>query len=184
MGHHKRNGKDQFAIFIIDVLRKRMKNLEVTRSGFADKLYDFCHAAYSWGGMGSRLYYVQHPEMKEIVLPKLGKTPRQVLIDVGNHMRLYDPNIWLNACCRGNKVGALQIITDMRFPNEYQALESYIRVKVTRPGFESTSEADIPLNGVTDWHHVIMNDGTLHDLTVKAQNFVDSVLIPKIKSEV
>ena len=182
LGHEAQNGKDQFCIFIIDHLRKRTKNLEVTRVGFADRLYDFCYSVYSWGGFKTRLHYSRYPHEKGIILPRLGLTPRQILINVGEHMRTYDENVWLNAACRGNKKGALTIITDLRKENEFKALEGFPRVKITRPGFESTIQCDVDLN-TAPWDHVIQNDGSLNLLSSRADLFCTEVILPFLAQE-
>lgn len=182
LGHEAQNGKDAFCIFLIDHLRKRTKNLEVTRVGFADRLYDFCYSVYSWAGFKTRLHYSRYPHEKEIVLPRLSLTPRQILIYVGEHMRAYDGDVWLNAACRGNKKGALTIITDLRKVNEFKALEGFPRIKITRPGFESRIQSDVDLADAP-WDFVIQNAGSLKDLSTRADLFCTEVILPFLQKE-
>lgn len=183
VGHQKYVGKDQFVKFCVDYLRQtdQYSRKKIVRRGFADKLYDFCQSMYGWAGFQSRMHYAMHPEDKGRPLHQLAglcgdkpATPRQILIDIGNHMRKYDPMIWLNAAVRDTTCDLL-FIPDCRYPNEFTTCEKAgaILVKVTRPGLETpTDEADTALNGWDDkWHHTLNNAGDLDNLRLMAETF-------------
>jgi hypothetical protein len=173
-GHQKRVGKDQFITFLIDILRPQMARTRIVRRGFADKLYDVCHSLYAWAGFRDRQFYVKNPGMKDQVLPDLGKTPREVLIQLSNKMREYDPNIWLNSTIKTDDSDVL-LISDLRYPNEFDAITAAGGkcIKITRPGLVTpTDEADTALNACCAWDLVIQNNTDLGDLWKMAETFV------------
>lgn len=176
VGHHKFVGKDQLVKFCVDYLRQtdQYSRKKIVRRGFADKLYDFCQSMYGWAGFQSRLHYSTHPADKERILHQLQKTPRQILIEIGNHMRQYDPLIWLNGCVKDTTCDLL-FITDCRYPNEFKVCEEAgaIMLRVTRPGLPTpTDEADTALDGWEEkWHHTVVNDGDLNNLRLIAETF-------------
>lgn len=177
-GHQKRVGKDQFILFLIDILRPQMARTRIVRRGFADKLYDTCHSLYSWAGFRDRMYYVKNPDEKDKILVRLGKTPRDILIGLSNKMREYDPDIWLNSTVRGDDADVL-LISDLRYPNEFAAVKEAggLCVKITRPGLpEPTDEADTALNGQHGWDLTINNTGDLGSFWKMADTFVQEYL--------
>ena len=101
---------------------------------------------------------------------------RQFLQALGSGVRRHaDPNIWL---CAGmqkadehRRNGDPVVITDMRYPNEHEAvrLRSGMTVRVHRPGLESSDdhESENALNR-HQFDAVVQNDGSLHDLAAKA----------------
>lgn len=175
-GHQKRVGKDQFAKFCVDYLRQtdQYSRKKIVRRGFADKLYEFCYSMYSYAGFKTRQYYIENQEAKEEFLPAIGMTARQLLIDISNKIREFDPNIWLNGAVKDTTCDLL-FITDCRYPNEFNTIESSggILVRVTRPDLPvPTDMADTALIGWEDkWHHTINNDGDLNNLRLAAETF-------------
>jgi hypothetical protein len=176
VGHQKNVGKDLFVKFCVDYLRQTNEytRKKIVRRGFADKLYDFCQSTYGWAGFKSRMHYMQHPEDKEHTLHQLGKTPREILIDIGNHLRQYDAEIWMNSCVRDNTCDLL-FVPDCRYPNELKLCEAEgaILVKITRPNLPTpTDVADTALNDYDPfWHHTLVNDGDLNNLRMMAETF-------------
>jgi hypothetical protein len=66
------------------------------------------------------------------------------------------------------------IITDMRFPNELEAVElrEGVTIKVVRPGTSTgTHPSEIALDGHT-MHYEIINDGTIEDLVEKVRKIL------------
>lgn len=175
-GHQKGVGKDQFVRFCFDVLRGKMGRKQLIRRGFADKLYDACYSMYGWAGFQTRTYYEQNPDKKSEKLAT-GKTVRETLIEVGNVLRWYDSDVWINANLRDSSYDIL-FVTDLRYPNEFLHIKAVggdasICVKVSRPGLpEPTDVADCALNGWTKWDAEVINDGDLNDLYLKAEKFI------------
>lgn len=180
IGHQKNVGKDEFVKFCIDILRPQTKNLKIVRRGFADKLYDFCYSTYSWAGFKPRAYYQDNPNAKNDLLLPLNKTVRQLLIEMGNHIRQYDSDIWINANLKTDDSDIL-FISDLRYPNEFLHCQANkaLTVKIHRPGLEiPTDEADTALNGWDSrWDIWIDNNGALNDLYSQAEKFVKNYLI-------
>ena len=90
LGHEAGVGKDELAKFIFDHLRNNTRGLKLFREGFADALYDCCTRIYGWAGFMNRHYYDKHRIEKERPLPLLGKSPRELLIGIGNICREFD----------------------------------------------------------------------------------------------
>lgn len=186
IGHEAQVGKDTFAMFLIDHIRKQsMKGLNVTREGFADRLYDLAYSLYKWGGFQTRQYYLIHPQLKEVVLPKLGRTPRDILIGLAEAVRLYDPAAWLNAVLM-DRAAHLKIIPDLRNVNEFEICEQAMayRLRIKIPGLPpSKNLSDKYLYSMPDerWSETILNDGDLECLNRKAQEFGDRVVIPVLR---
>jgi hypothetical protein len=66
------------------------------------------------------------------------------------------------------------IITDMRFPNEMEAVElrEGVTIRVVRPGTSTgTHPSEIALDGHT-MHYEIINDGTIEDLVEKVRTIL------------
>lgn len=185
IGHESQQGKDTFAMLLINYIRKQqMRGLKILREGFADRLYDLCYSLYKWGGFQTRQYYAENPHAKDIVLPLLGRTPRQILIGVGNIVRDYDDKAWLYAVIK-ERGYHLKIVPDLRKVNEFEHLEDegHLRLKIIDPRKpRSTLESDIDLANVPDerWSGIVLNDGTINDLNTKVIDFADRIIIPRL----
>jgi hypothetical protein len=186
IGHESEVGKDTFAMFIIEYLRtKNLRGLKIVREGFADKLYEFCHSIYGWAGFQTRQYYIVNPKHKDIILPALGKSARQILIDVGNHMRDYDLNCWLNANLK-NDDAHLKLVTDLRKMNEFEHCEQHniFRLKIWIPGkpkSEHASDKDLYAVAKERWSEWLSNDGDLQCFNQKAIEFTDRNILPTLR---
>jgi hypothetical protein len=119
-------------------------------------------------------------------------TYRQFLQELGTEaMREgLHTNVWVNALFAdykespqnvlGNEGYKLEdvypnwIITDMRFPNELEAVveKGGITIRVVRPGTSTgTHPSEIALDGHT-MHYDIINDGTIEDLVEKVREIL------------
>lgn len=188
IGNESGVGKDTFAMFLIDYLRSRnMKGLKIVREGFADRLYDLCFAFYSWAGFKSRQHYMNNSKDKEVVLPILGKCPRQILIDVSNKLNEYDPDMFMNAVSKDTNFH-LKIVPDLRRTWEFDALTNNPRgytLRITKPGIDSKWEMDQCLKTepyLSRWKQTINNDGDLPSLRQKAIVFAEETVIPQLYS--
>ncbi len=143
--------------------------------------------------------YTGH-EINDYILVKL--TPRLLLQLVGTEcMRnIIHPDTWVNALMTEYKqepyfgpdtenyaYDILEfypnwIITDMRFPNELQAVKdkSGISIKVNRPsvildgiGYNAGDHpSETALDHINDWDYVIDNDGSIEDLIIKVKEIL------------
>ena len=167
-GYKKGSGKSTAALFLSSHLRCEFPNLRIKEVSFAGKLKDVAFQLFSWAGLQRGVYYESHYKEKEIILPKLGLSPRDVWISVGNKMREINENVWLEIALCVNV--DFIIIPDLRFRNEAQtvAKKSGVLVKMVRDGLEKGSDAaETELDSWTDWDHVLNNNGTLSELNEK-----------------
>lgn len=178
-GHEKDVGKDESAKFAIQQARFSGKFKTVAKGAFADRLKQVCYDLFKWAGLQPGYYYDENKKAREIVLPLVGMTPREIWIEVGNRMRDVYPNIWIDNLLVNNNVEFL-VISDLRFPNEAEEIKRRGGkvIKIERPSIPRTGdEADDALLGYTGWSDTIVNDGTLGDLNSKVTRIVDSMIL-------
>lgn len=110
----------------------------------------------------------RHYPDSRVFLQRLGVAIRQ-------HV---DPDAWVKAALRHVRPGGRYVITDVRFPNEAQAIKDaggYI-VRVTRPGVEAVNAhvSETALDG-WDFDAFLVNNGTLADLRNRVHIFLGSL---------
>ena len=173
-GHRRRVGKDTLA----DLVRKHLamnSDLRAERVSFARRLKQTAYKLFLYAGLQDPDFYDVHPERREVPLPEIGKSPRDLWIEMGNRLRDVDPDIWIrNALDDPPRPEAdVVLVSDVRYPNE----AAYIRkrlgllVKVVRPGVSDSDDiADSALAGLPDgkWDKVVVNDGGLDALDREA----------------
>jgi len=169
----KRVGKDTSARFLDSFLRVERPGLKVKKISFASKLKDISWQLYGWAGLQPGVYYETEAgeKIKEVMIPKLGKSPRQTWIEVGNKMREVYRDTWLDYALLSPMVDII-IITDLRFQNEAERVcELGGRVyRIDRPGLiKGNDAAETALDEWDGWHGVIDNSGTLTDLNTKME---------------
>lgn len=180
LGHVALSGKDTFALILIDYLRTKRKNLSIKKIALADPLYATCALLYSHAGFKNKAHYDQHPDEKEIPM-KNGRSPRDVLIKVGQKLREYDPDCWANPVFMSPNTCDIRIITDIRTQIEFQKLVDIngLRVKINREGCLPTREVDKELVGETRWTHTIQNS-TLNEFSSRILAFADLEILPRL----
>lgn len=181
LGHRKRTGKDTLAQFIVTALRTQSKGLRIKKAGFADELKRITHHLFRWAGLKDGEYYEMHPEEREIVLPAIKMTPRQLWLGIGNRMRDVYNDIWLDFLLKDPDCDVL-IIKDMRFPAEFNRIHEMGGkcIKVVNSRIPDTDdEADIALAHVPDtvWDRLVYNNGTKHELHHQALQIVENYLL-------
>jgi hypothetical protein len=166
-GYQKGSGKDTAGKFLDIMLRAA--NVKSCRASFADKLKDVAFQLYGWAGLKRGIYYETHRDQKEVILPKLGLSPRDIWIQVGNKMREVYPDTWIKYAMNGLKCDVV-IVTDLRFWNEGTILLEHdaTLVRMSRKGILTGDDpAEVELHGWTIWHYDILNHGTLNELNSK-----------------
>jgi len=131
--------------------------------GFADQLKDISHRLYGWAGLQDAEYYEIHYKEKENMLPALGKTVRQVWIEVGNKLREVWADTWLDLLFKGTKCDYM-IIKDLRYLNEADAVKALggLVIRIDNPRCQVYDDvADRDLMFYDKWDHVILNDGDM-----------------------
>lgn len=173
----KRHGKDS-------VGRILAENYGILRLSFADQIKRFCMQT-----MG--LTYDQvYGDLKEVVDPGWGKTPREIMQQVGSSARVIHRETWTRIVFRNvnadewegelhsetrrefavsSTFGAGWVVCDVRHPDEAAQVRAHGgRVwKVHRPGVDldefSNHESERNVDTIDpDW--LIVNDGSLDDL--------------------
>jgi hypothetical protein len=120
-------------------------------------------------------------ERKEVPLPGLGRSPRELAQTLGTEWgrALVHPDVWVIACERGLRAAGVLgtdrpiVIPDTRFPNEAKWIRAQggFVLHVIRPGHLGVvgisghaSEAGLPVEA---GDVVVRNDGTIADLYAK-----------------
>lgn len=183
LGHYKRTGKDSFANFLIQELAAVNPDLFVIKRSFAWKLKEVCHELYGWAGLREPEFYETEPgaSLREVVLPGLAKSPRQIWVDFGTKAvrdQVY-ADTWRDYVFKGDhSVNGRQpnvvVVPDVRFPNETEEFEvrNGLLIKVVRPGYgPGKNRPDRELLGFNRWSNVIGDAGTMDSLRVWATQY-------------
>lgn len=109
-------------------------------------------------------------------------TPRLLLQNMGTQIgrQIIHPNIWVNALMSDYKLynGIVYpnwIVTDVRFPNEVEAIKDKggIIIRVNRPLIISDNhKSEAALDNYKDFDYVIDNEGTIEELVEKVSNIL------------
>ena len=177
-GYKKGVGKDTAGRFLSTFLKIEAPQLLIKHVSFAAKLKDISYQLYNWGGLKRGIFYESHRELKEVVLPQLGLSPREIWINVGNKLREVYTNTWINFALFGVQADIL-IITDLRFINEAKAIleADGILVKINRLGLpQGTDPAEIDLDTWNKWNYTIDNNGSLQGLNVAIEEIARNLL--------
>lgn len=162
---YAQSGKDTLGAIAVNHYR-------FTRLAFADALKRVAldsdpytnHLVQAHGWEGAK----RVPEVRTL-LQHLG-------IAVREHV---DPDAWVNAALRHVSPGGRYVITDVRFPNEAQAIKDRggVMVRVHRPGVAAVNAhvSETALDG-WDFDHHVYNDGSLDKLGVRAALLLEAVL--------
>jgi len=154
-----RCGKDTVASFI-------EKDYGFYPIAFADNVKTVCKMIF--GATDEQLY----GEEKEKIDKRYGISPRQMMQGVGQAIRNFYPDAWINAFLLRIKgwEDEYVCVTDIRFVNEFNAIKAHGGkiIKVTR-NIEGTKSVDISekdLDNIPDdkFDAIINNSGTLEDL--------------------
>lgn len=172
LGHRRDVGKDTAA----ELLRKLIPSeITVERRAFADALKDDCERIFAYAGHATRKHYDLAREDREVVLPALGKTPRELWIEYGNKMRAIDPAIWINRCLFEARA-QIVVISDVRYPNEVDAIHAnggYV-VRIDNPRAKKHhDEADTALAKCNDWDANFKNGGTIEEFMAALAPFAN-----------
>lgn len=180
-GHRRRTGKDQSAKFLDTILRIERPKMKVVKVSFAAKLKETCYELYKWAGLERGVFYEseQGIKLKEVVLPAIGMSPREIWIKVGNKLREVYADTWIDAALKNFPQADVIIITDVRFPNECDKIHTLGGrvLKLVRPGEPMSDDAsDSALDTYTGWDGFIANDSDLGALYIKIDELAQGIL--------
>lgn len=180
LGHYKRTGKDSFADYLIQELVNKRAGVSVTKMSLAWKLKQICYELYAWAGLHAPEYYEtkEGSEFREVKLPAIGKSPREIWIDFGTKAvrdHVYE-RTWLDYVVKSDHEHNVVIVPDVRFPNEFNQFHSVgaILIKVIRPGFgPGPNRPDRILLSEKRWSNVIGYSGEMEELAHWAKLYAD-----------
>ena len=196
LGHRKRVGKNEFGYMLADYLEDRGFNTQIL--AFAEAMKEMAACIFDGYGLRNAHHYEINPEHKEQPLSVINKTPRQIWIEFGNAMRAIDPDIWVRIVRRAIDGEMLReklhhvrkprafIITDVRFPNEADAIRSWGgHLAVIRRYLAPVSNdpAELALEWYGYWEWTVDNNGTLEHLAKQAENYANFLMTPKRKQQ-
>jgi len=182
LGHRKRTGKDTFASMLSGELMYN-KGLRVAIRSFARPLKVQAAQIYGWAGLEVPEVYEQKATeyLREVTLPAIGKTPREIWIEFGMKMREIYPDTWLDILLKdeNNIDYDVIIIPDTRFPNECTGILDHngLLYRILNDRVEvSDDRADNALVGhEAVWTGDINNNSTLRGLADQARNLADEI---------
>lgn len=110
--------------------------------------------------------------LKEVVDPRYGVTPRYLLQYIGTDLfRNWDPDFWVKIFTRKYGDGGLYVLDDVRFENESTTIKNMggiiIKVVSHRNSPSANSEGGqthASEQGVKNYDYKIYNDGSISDL--------------------
>jgi len=164
IGHKAEVGKDTMGRLLVE--RRSFQ-----RFGFADKLKDTVADLY-----GFTYAQMHEHHAKNTIDTRYDLTPRQVLQDFGQEQRARNPNIWCDYVF--DKMGgcSYNVITDFRFPNEYEVAKEWalikpfkevVTLKINRPESSqfsgSENESETALDDFA-FDYTYNNTGTIEEM--------------------
>ena len=111
-------------------------------------------------------------------IERFSLTPRLLLQLLGTECgrQIIHPNIWVNSTFIDYKEDCKWIISDVRFPNEAEAIKSKggILIRINRLGFEDTGnhESEIALDNYYKFDYIVDNNSTIDDLIKKIREIL------------
>lgn len=179
VGHKKSRGKDTLCNFMLNHLQINCDGCTVRKVGFADKLKDVAYQLYGWAGLHRGVYYETHYNEKEIVLPAIGQTPRDLWIGVGNKMReVYGPT-WIHYITKTDQGVDVLLIKDLGYRNEGYAVREAggVLIRIDREGPLDDDPRETELDDWSDWDAIVCNHGSLPDLHAQAVTLCEDYIL-------
>jgi len=159
---YARSGKDSIAAALVE-------RCDFVRVSFADRI--------------KNLALHVHPELRERVeaegweAVKADPEVRELLQRLGVGAReVIGEDVWVRAALRGVGPDDRAVISDVRFPNEAEAVRGGggLLIRVERPGVGPVNAhvTEVAMDCWTDWDARLVNDGTLEELQAAAVQVV------------
>jgi hypothetical protein len=193
----KRSGKDAFADSVLQYASEL--GLSASRIAFADPLREIAYQLNPIVGTKTKRIQgdffsvsVRYVELiDEVGYDKAKENPevRRLLQYLGTEAirGVLGDSTWVDHLMESvdNTSADIVVVTDLRFPNEYDALTGMDRstiVRVDRPGLEVTGDSHESENAWLDLipDVIVTNDSTLVDLENAAKVLVDELVQPAV----
>lgn len=193
LGHRRQMGKDTVAHILNDCITVGSGDVKFI-VGFADELKRVCGELFP--GFPAVADMADQPELKNRTVETVGKTPRDIMIEVGNKLREVWSDIWihkLKTSCdleslKKSRSSAYVIIPDVRYPNEVEWIRSEggILIKVDRPNnpiFDDIADSALKDYGDFDDYSIsrkwqdydIVNGGTIESLYKPVKGLLEHI---------
>jgi len=157
-------------------LLKRMDQ-RVVGISFAQEMKRVAHQLYGWAGLMYPDYYKgDNVGLKEVVLPKIGMSPREIWVRFGTEavrdkvyqdtwVRLVEQRLKALEATEGMWSEGIAVIDDMRFQNEFDMVKSLggLTVRIDRSSVEPALDAAEGELIDARWDRVMINDGSIQD---------------------
>lgn len=194
----KHHGKDSVADGITSLATGYAlpAGISIERHAFAEELKETCK--FLWKLTEEQV----NGDLKEVIDPRYGITPREIMQRLGSFVRSIDPETWVRIVTRKIEAGRkwhdlmtgadsaidhgpqphhLDVITDCRHPNEAVAVRALGGViwKVVRPEASSNDlsahESETEIDRIEP-DVLIRNDGSLDDLRHAVHGHLEALL--------
>lgn len=177
IGHYKRVGKDTFADMLIGACRTIDPSLRIIKKSWAWKLKQICFELYAWAGLREPEFYdtKEGEPLREVILPAIGKSPRQIWIDFGTKAvreNVYE-GTWRDYLMQVDHNCDVMLLPDTRFFNEIGGVEQKggHTVKMLRPGYApGDNKPDRELLEFRGWRNYVFNT-SLQELSQQATRY-------------
>lgn len=205
LGHKKQVGKDTTAKILLNILYCKEEGVKVNKKSLSKYLQIPYHkfGATNWTTMAfadnlkraaSDVFNVAREAWDDLVFKaslvnKYNLTGREILQKVGEMFRKeISPDIWVNSLFESydslkyysyytkDPVHPNLIITDVRMPNEVQAIKDRggILIRIDRDTkYKDNHISETALEDYNGWDYIIDNNGTLEELIDKVEELYD-----------
>lgn len=167
LGHYNCVGKDTFADLLIERIHVLQPERYARKRAFAYEIKAIAHQLFYPHGLEGPEFYEESGNRaeKDELLPELGKTPRQLWLDLGEAVReKVHPRAWVDALLWHISDDEVTIITDVRCREEADAIRQRggKLIRVIRPGIMPKTGIELQLNDY-GWDFGVRNIGIEDD---------------------
>lgn len=174
LGHQKNVGKDTIADILVEHAERVLGPGRGIKMGFADAIKDIAFRMFKTYGLKPGYFYdnPKNYHLKDIKLPDLGLSPRDIWINLGTFGRSQDKQVWSRMTAdfarQAIQVPKVVVIKDFRFEEEPEPFEQmglpHRKVKIHSHRAGEPDEPDKALLGYKKWHAHFYNDGPQSEL--------------------
>jgi len=160
------------------IIKSCLKDEKITEIAFADEIKKI--AKIMFPQIPNKFLYgsslMRKESIKDAVYNGNPLTIRQLLINIGNSSRDYNPDIWVNLV--DNKIKKINnsiIITDLRFQNEFEFLKknNFTTIKIIRDKALDIKDKSELEQDLFTCDHTIINNSSLEELKDKIKKILE-----------
>lgn len=177
-GHKKRVGKDTAVGYALSFARQYYPHLKCDRLSFGDQLKKVSCQMFSWAGLMDSVYYINHPEEREVILPIIGMSPRQIWDEIGSFGARLCPKVWPELALIGTDSDIL-FCPDVRRPIEIEYIRKFhgLVFRVDRKAAPISNHiVDTALDGFDEWDGILTNNEGRKEFNLKIKKLVVGIL--------